>query len=573
MRRLLIGLLLLSALASSFTEPTESRNYPQGYFRAPVKTEMRLSGTFGELRPNHFHSGIDIKGIVGQSIYAPAEGFIYRIKIQAGGYGKALYMRHPNGYSTVYAHLQKFSPEIEKYVKDAQYQKQSFAIDLYPTQGKFKFEQGEKIGTMGVTGGSFGPHLHFEIRNSRNEKPINPLLFGITAKDTQAPRMNRLKVYKLNKKLETKEAKTYELIRNGRNYRVAGDTLLIGAWRAGFGLNTYDQFDGAPNKNGIYSLAMYIDDSLFYDFEMESFAFSETRYLNAHLDYAEQVNNRSYYNRTYKLPGNYLSIYNKKQNDGILPLSKSKVRKVTLIASDVAGNQSKLEFWVRRAEVKSSGKHPVYNYVFPYDEANAIDNYSLYLHFPKGSFYENLYLKYQSVAEESSNVYSNVHQIHDRNTPVHKYFDIAIRPTSNIPDHLRDKTFVAHCDEEDRVTNMGGKWKDGRLYARSRKLGDYSIKVDNVPPVIQASIFKSNMRGYNKMSFLIRDNFGTGGNARGLRFKGTIDGKWVLMVYDAKNDLLTHRFEKDLPAGQHEFKLVVTDAVGNQSVFTQNFLR
>ena len=130
--------------------------YPQGYFQAPVRTELRLSGTFGELRPNHFHSGIDIKGQVGQSLYAAAEGYVARIKVQAGGYGKALYIKHPNGYTTVYAHMQKFDPAIEAYVKRSQYQKQSFEIDLYPRQGQFAFDKGEKVGDYGAYRGDFG---------------------------------------------------------------------------------------------------------------------------------------------------------------------------------------------------------------------------------------------------------------------------------------------------------------------------------------------------------------------------------------------------------------------------------
>ena len=426
---------------------------------------------------------------------------------------------------------------------------------------------------MGLTGGTSGPHLHFEIRSSATSKPINPLLFGLSVRDSKAPNMRQLKVYQLNKKLETIDSEVHDLVQNGSEVKLDRDTLLIGAWRVGFSLKAYDQQDAANNQNGIYSLAMFLDDQLVYDFDMESFSFNETRYLNAHLDYKDQVSRNGYYNRTYKLPGNRLSIYNTRKNDGIIALSQNKASKVTMTAKDAQGNTSNLEFWVRRTEVPAHRDHPVYNYILPYNEDNAIDNYSLYLNFPKGCFYENLYLQYQSSENRTANNYSNIHRIHNYTVPVHKYFNIAIRPTTNIPDQLRKKAFVAHRDPNDRVTNMGGQWKDGRLHTKSRKLGDFSIMIDEVPPSIQSVIFRSNMRGYNKMSFKIKDNFGTGGNARGLRYKATIDGKWILMVYDAKNDLLTHRFEPELQNGEHKLKVEVTDALGNRSTFEETFLR
>lgn len=554
-----------------FLSFTSERPYPQDYFRVPVNGELRLSGTFGELRPNHFHSGIDIKGTVGIPLYAAADGFVSRIKVQGGGYGKVLYISHPNGYTTVYAHMDKFVPELESFIKSVQYSERSFEIERFPAKDRFYFKKGEKIGTMGITGNSFGPHLHFEIRDSRNQKPINPLLFGLRAADQRPPRFQLLKLYHLNPEHETNDTEVYGLLGSDGNYRTQGDTLLVGAWRIGVGLKVYDQLDELPNKNGPYSFALLVDDVPVYEFEMEAFAFAESRYLNAHLDYEAQVEGQGYINRLYRLPGNRLSLYKKKKEDGVIALTEHRAKKVEIVVKDLGGNTSKLQFWVKRKKVEPAKDRAPYNYVFPFDEENILRNASIRVRFPSGSFYENTYFFYEAANDQSDNVFSAVHHLHQHTTPVHRYFDIAIQPRS-IPIDLMDKAFIAYCDKNNNVTNFGGEWKDGMVHGKARILGDFCIMIDNEAPTITPITFQNNMKGYNLMSFKIEDNFRTGGRARGLRYRGTIDGQWVLLTYDAKKNLLTHRFEEDLAAGQHQFRLVVTDDRGNEAVLERSFV-
>ena len=202
--RLLFSLFLIVIIAFSFTE-SGKRSYPQNYFRSPVDHHIKLSGTFGELRPNHLHAGIDIKaknGKIGQPLYATADGYVSRIKVQSGGYGNVLYINHPNGYTSVYAHLHEFPKAIAKYVKEFQYRRQSFEVEIFPEAERFRFKQGEVVGKLGLSGRSFGPHLHFEIRDTKTEKPINPLLFGIQVADNIAPKLHKLKAYFLNDKFE-----------------------------------------------------------------------------------------------------------------------------------------------------------------------------------------------------------------------------------------------------------------------------------------------------------------------------------------------------------------------------------
>ena len=571
MRNIFFLLLCLGMLGFASKKPEEAKNYPQDYFRSPIDQPIRLSGTFGELRPNHLHSGIDIKasnGKVGQPIFAVADGYIARIKVTAAGYGNALYIVHPKGYMTVYAHLHNFSKEVAAYVKKQQYEKKSYNVDLYLGPETFKVDKGEQIGKLGTSGRSFGPHLHFEIRDNKTQKPINPLLFGLKMEDNIAPKMHELKVYYLNDKKEALTTKTLKLIKEGNRYRIKGDTITIGAWRAGFGLKVYDHHDGVSNWNGIYALDMYKEEVLEHSFEMETFAFSESRYINCHLDYEEQVTNKAYFNRCYPLPGNKLKIYNKKE--GIIALQKNKALPIKMVAKDVDGNKAIVEFWVKRGEVTPPESRN-YNYALTWNEPNEIDAGNIQVNFPKGVFYENAYLKYEVQSDNSDDVYSSMYSIGKRTIPVHKYFTIAIKP-DQLPERLRKKAIIAYC-EGDKVVSQGGKWKDGWLSTKVRSLGNYCVMADDVPPTIEKISFKKDLRGASKISFKIKDSMPTGGKAKGLSYKGYIDGEWVLMEYDEKKDRLNHYFDSRTGKGEHVFKLVVKDDRGNETVFQDLFIR
>lgn len=576
-RILLLSTLLLFLLAFRFPDPPTDEKYPVDYFRAPVSHTLLLSGTFGELRPNHFHAGIDIKsskGVAGDPVFATADGYVSRIKVDESGYGNAVYINHPNGYTTVYAHLDRFSDALADYVKQLQYQKESFEVDLNPEQGEFQVLQGDQLGIMGNSGSSNGAHLHFEVRKTSTQKPVNPLLFGFKVTDSVKPKMHALKAYFLNDKLEEQATKEYNLvkIKNG-HYRIKGDTLSLAAWRAGFALKVYDHFDRVSNWNGIYALKMYQDDALVYDFDMESFSFDESLYINAHCDYEERVTKKSYYNRCFNLPGNKLSIYNQQVNNGVVELFEGKPSHIQLVASDVAGNEAILEFWVKRSKIPATsiaGKS--YNYILPYDEGNLIRTEGLYLHLSQGTLYENLYMKYETTPEKSDGCFSDVHHLHNYRTPIHKYFDIGIRPTASIPAELKPKVFVAYC-QGGEIWNCGGKWKEGLLRARVRALGDYCIMVDEKPPVVTPVAFAYNMRGYNKMKFKVTDNVETMGPVRAISYNAWVDGKWILLEYDKKNDMLVYEFDEHVGEGDHVLKLVVKDAVGNETLYEENFIR
>ena len=573
---LLCGALLASALLS-FTTPPPPK-YPQADFRSPVDHPIRLSGTFGELRSNHFHAGIDIKsarGASGDIVRAIADGYVSRIKVEAAGYGNVIYLTHPNGYTSVYAHLDKFMPEIREYVKRQQMASRRFGQDLTLDTAAIRVEQGQEIGRMGNSGYSFGPHLHFEIRNTRTERIINPLLFGgIEVVDRIPPKLHQLRLYQLNDKRETIGTRTFDIKKGKYGYYITSDTVALAAWRIGAAIKTYDHMNGAPNWNGVYDITMRVDGEPHYQYTMETYAFDETRYINAHLDYHDRVKRKSYFNRMYRLPGNQLSTYPTKVEDGVVNLYERQPRQLTFTVSDANGNSSEVSLWVRRdAATDPPVPERTYQYYLPHDERNVIENSGLRAEMQPGTFYQDLYLRYFVTPDESPDLYSNTYHLHEYTEPVHRWYTLALRPT-DLPDSLRSKALIAYCSDPTKGTrNMGGTWEGDYLTTQVRGLGEYVIQVDVTPPRVQPVTFKRNMRGYNLMSFKVTDDLPTSRRLEDFDWEGRIDGEWVLFEYDAKNDLLTHRFEPDLPSGEHDLLLTVTDERGNTTEYRRAFVR
>jgi hypothetical protein len=579
--KILIGsVLALSAL--SFENPSPAplpdpevvaAAYPKDYFMPPVSANpMRLNGTFGELRTDHFHSGIDIDGNSGEPVFAAADGFIDRIRVQASGYGNVLYLKHPNGFTTVYAHLDRFSSEIQKFVKETQYKRERFEVDLYPADGQFKVKKGQEIGKLGNSGSSTGPHLHFEIRRSGTDKAVNPLLFGLSVPDKTPPEIRDMKVYFLNEKREVLTGKPFPIQRRkDGSVGVAGDTVYLGAWRIGFGVKAFDHQTGRNNDNGIYGISLYADGQLAYQWRMDELDFDESRYLNAHVDYGARKRYGAWFHRCFILPGDRLSNYTRSESLGAIAISKDKATKIVLKITDAASNTSSIIFWVKRSEFMETIAGPPYQFELPWDADSRIDLQDFTMVLPKGALYEKLPFQYKTTPDESNGVYSSMHHLHDANTPVHKYFEISIRPR-NLPPELRAKAVIANCNEG-RPDNCGGAWRGDYVVTKVRQFGDYCVMVDKDPPTISPVVFDSDMRKKSTMAFRIRDNFAVSGDADHLTYRGTVDGQWILFEYDRKRDRLTHTFDGRINQGRHLLRLSVKDDRGNEAVFEKEFVR
>ncbi len=546
--------------------------FPDQIFQNPVEGTILLSGTFGELRANHFHAGVDIKGQIGKPLFAAGEGYVARVKVEEGGYGKALYINHPNGFTTVYAHMNNFTPEIEEWVKKEQYRRKSYTVDLQPKPGQFTFERGASIGQMGTTGYSFGPHLHFEVRRSDSQRPVNPLFFGVKFQDRIPPALRQLKVYELDERRNTIRELKVNTYKSSKGYRIVDDTLVVNSGFLGFGLMAYDQMNGAPNRNGIYQLSLFDDQQLHYRMEMQSFSFAETRYLNAHLDYFEKTKNRSNYYRAYILPGNRASIYVEVGGDGTIQLQEGQVRKIDLVATDFHENASVLTFWVKKETAQVALKSPEEVKV-PMSKMHCESEPGFEACFSKGSFYADLDITLSSTRQDSLSPFAPVYELGDPLVPVHRYFSIRLRPDA-LPASKKKKAFIGFWDHRGNLINIGGEWEGETLVSRQRSFGQFTVMTDEEPPSITPINFDTDIRKKRTLRFRLNDNVQTSGRARGLRYRGYVDGQWILFRYDAKNRLLWHEISDGrIGPGKHQLRLEVWDDRKNRTVWEKEVVR
>ncbi|HQW12389.1 MAG TPA: M23 family metallopeptidase [Saprospiraceae bacterium] len=563
------------------------RIIPTDYFDNPVHHSIQLAGTFCELRPNHFHTGIDIKssaGVQGDSIYAVADGYISRISIKPDGYGNALYIDHPNGYTSVYGHLRNFSSELEQYVLQEQTLQQRFDVELYPRKNQFPINKGMVIANMGNTGSSNGAHLHFEIRDTKSENPLNPLLFGIKVDDSEAPGVSYFRLYGLNNDWDEFGARNVLVTKRNGVFvpRSGGDTLRLAAEIAGVGVNTRDGMQNNWNKNGVYKINLFVDDTLYYTVKMDSVSFFKTRMINSHLDYPEQKNKKNYVHKCFSQPGNTLPIIIHQNNRGVIPLNTQKTRKIIFEIYDFNLNKSVIQFFLKKDTIHLKIPPVAFNYLLKFDERNTIKNDNAIINFPKITFFKDLKFNYLSQSDMSSNIYSEVQQLGDLDIPVFGYYDLRIK-NRNLPSQLRNKAFIASCDDQNRVINWGGEWQNNLyitdvnqgewLYATPKAFGSFYITIDTIPPTVKPVIFGRDMRRTRKIVFTIGDDIRPGGTTTQLRYSTYIDDKWVLMRYDLKSRTITYDFPANFPAGEHTFKLEVYDPMNNVTTIKNTFLK
>jgi len=543
-------------------------------FHPPVNIPLRLSGNFGELRSNHFHAGIDIKtrGTTGQKTFAIAGGYVSRIKVSSGGYGRAIYIHHPHkGLTSVYGHLKQFSPAIEAYVTDRQYEKKSFEIQLFPKKDQFPVERGSLIGWSGNSGSSEGPHVHFEIRNLSDQEPLNPLRYDFDIRDNIPPKIFNLAVYPLGKNASvngTHQKQIFRVIEKTQDRYALGSHRKISLHgKVGFGLRAFDFLNGAPNWCGLYTVKLFVDSTLMYHHQMDRFAFHQTRYINSLIDYEEKIKNDRSFQQSFRKPNNPLPIYEYLRNKGIYHFSGNTRHTVTYQIADVYGNTSRLSFTVESLPQKTPGiktHHDPQGKCMPFNQSNSFVKEDIRLNFPKNAFYDTLYFQYHkdtaiTGSNDSGAIYSAIHQVHNRYTPVHKSYNLSIQ-TKDLPEILENKAFIARIDpEDDSYRYMGGEPVNGFISTQVRSFGKFAVMVDQQKPHIEPLVINQ-----EKISFKIDDELS------GIdRYNGYLNGRWVLFEYDPKNDKLTYHVDHQRlkKADRYNLELYISDAVGNMATY------
>ncbi|MDX1445051.1 peptidoglycan DD-metalloendopeptidase family protein [Lishizhenia sp.] len=531
-------------------------------FHPPLKTPLILAANFGELRTNHFHTGLDFKTDrqIGYPLYSIDEGYVARVKVSPWGYGHVVYIAHPNGLTSVYAHCSAFLGQLDSLVKAEQHKQENFAIEIFPDSNTVRVQRGEKIALSGNTGGSTAPHLHFEIRDTKTEHALNPLLFGFNIADSRAPRIRGVKVYALTKegyRVQNK-AKEYRTSSQNLNPTIVGNQITIPAdftsktGGIGFSFDAVDQLDGANNICGIFKSYLIVDGDTVFAQDMTAIDFAANRQINSHKDYEAFHKQRRHYQKSFKTIHNPLNIYNEDLTNGILRFQPGSNHNITYTCVDTKGNTTSLNFTLKIENGTSSDWSKLYSpsdkYLFPDSSFMDVDEEHFIL-FGIDLLYEPTP---KIITARSPFTFGNPE------IPLESYYKIMMKVDTLI--HPTERYVITLKDERGRVKSLGGTYKDGWLTARTREFGYFEIQADITAPTLISRNVRDNInvRG-SRLAWRIGDDLS------GLKeYDVYVDGVWQHVLYEPKNESLYYTPSASLH-GEHTLKIVVEDAAGNIS--------
>jgi hypothetical protein len=535
-------------------------SYPQGYFRNPLALPMDLSGNFGELRPNHYHMGLDLKTLKVENhlVYAAADGYISRVKIEPGGFGRAIYINHPNGFTTLYAHLNDFNPKLENWVKEQQYARESWNVFLELTPDQFPVKKGDFLAYSGNTGGSQAPHLHFEIRRTADDVNVNPMLFGFPLADNTAPRILRLAVYDRTKSIYEQSPRLIPVKANGNNYSTTPGLLSVASPKVSFAITAFDTHTGSSNLNGIYEALLYVDDQVVTGFRMDNISYNDTRYLNAHIDYRTKSAGGAWLQHLSDPPGYINSIYKEVNGNGAIDISDGGVHKVHIVVKDGYGNTATLDYSV---QYNGSPVAPVVNdakmfYPFMLD---GFESEHCEFYIGERCLYDSVHIRHSEGANTHPQGVSNVHTIGASTIPLQEAFLVRIQPSRPLSVSEQQHTLMQWTSGSwNGVQRV--EWKNGWASARFRDFGSFRLVTDDVPPQINTPGLTdgANLSKASRIVFSVTDNMGQVKNVRTL-----LDGKWLRFTND-KGRSFIYRFDEKCLAGPHELVIRAEDEAGNK---------
>ena len=527
-----------------------AQKYPQGYFRQPLNIPLALVANFGEIRAHHWHMGLDIRTQqkVNLPVYAAADGYIARIGIEAGGFGQAIYIAHPNGYTTLYAHMNAFYPALASYVKEQQYARETWRINLPFPPDHFPVRKGDFIGLSGSTGGSQGPHVHFEIRDTKTEKVLNPLLFNFPIADAVPPSIFRLAMYDRNRSTYYQPPQFLNI------QKIKGTTVRVGSNKISFAVGATDRFSGSSNPNGIFAARVLVDGQPISSFALDDIGYDETRYINAQIDYPHAARGGGSVQHITPLPGAAEVAYNLHKGDGIIQLTDEVPHTVIIEVQDADNNTTRLNFAVQYDA--SLAKQPIQfegERFFP-NNINIFEQDDFQLVTSEKTIYDTVHVNYSVINNNAANSASLQYNFLSTAIPSHDSATVRIKPVPTMPDEWKDKIVIKNVSGSKTVVQKA-VWQKGWLMARFRQFGTYQAFIDNVPPVVNA--VPANLSRASHIVFTPTDNFNTI-----KRFRVELDGQWLRFTNDKGRNWI-YTFDEKFSRGEHELKVIIEDEAGN----------
>ena len=537
-------------------------------YRSPLGIPLVLAANFGELRPNHFHMGLDFKtnGVEGLSLYTIEDGYIARIKISPYGYGKVIYVNHPNGITSVYAHCSAFKGRLDSIVKSVQEKEQNFEIELFLNPTDIPVKKGEIIALSGNTGGSTAPHLHFELRDTKTEEAMNPLVFGFEIQDHKPPIIKGLKVYALTEQgyQVPGKSKIVNVSKTNNDYHIPGDLLTIPSdycsedGGIGFAFEVVDQFDAAENICGLYKSTLRIKNDTIFRQQIDKVAFDHSRYINSHKDYHEYTVNKRKFHKSFKTQHNPLAIY-PTLDLGLIKIKPGEKLSFIFSAQDVMKNESDLEFNLFVSEGKentSSSIFPTWLYFQP-DSTVQLKNDKIEFTAQKHTFYEPTKKNLSLVAPFSFG---------DPSQPIQYPVSVKMKLPSTKIDV--SKYYINVLSEGSKNHALESAIKGDWIEAESNYLGIFKIKIDTIAPSISPLNFNVSeaIKGKNRYTWSVNEN-----QTELLDYDLFIDGKWSVLEYESKGDYLFFDKPKGFN-GKHNVEIIVKDSCGNVKKWSNEIL-